>query len=257
MTTTTVSTPDTGPGPAASPPVVATPVVAPAAAERPAWLPEKFKTAEDLARSYGELEKRLGAPAAAAPAATAPAANAALTLTPAATPAVAPVTASKLLDSAYAEAEGDTKAVAAATYDALAKAGLDRTTVDTMVEGKRALFTQQKSDVHAAVGGADAYAAMAAWAIGGGFTASEMTAYNSVMSTGNPDIMKVAAAGLAHRHAAAVGSEGTLVGGVPGSVKNGEVAFKSMTEQTAAINDPRYKRDPAYRESVSRRIALS
>jgi len=30
--------------------------------ERPAWLPEKFKTPEDLAKSYSELEKKLSAP---------------------------------------------------------------------------------------------------------------------------------------------------------------------------------------------------
>ena len=39
------------------------------AAPRPAWLPEKFKSPEDMARSYAELEARLGgkpAPAAAA-----------------------------------------------------------------------------------------------------------------------------------------------------------------------------------------------
>jgi len=34
----------------------------PAPAERPAWLPEKFKTPEDLVKSYGELEKARTAP---------------------------------------------------------------------------------------------------------------------------------------------------------------------------------------------------
>ena len=29
---------------------------------RPEWLPEKFKSAEDLAKAYSELEKKLGAP---------------------------------------------------------------------------------------------------------------------------------------------------------------------------------------------------
>lgn len=32
----------------------------PPSADRPTWLPEKFKTPEDLARSYGELEKTFG-----------------------------------------------------------------------------------------------------------------------------------------------------------------------------------------------------
>ena len=29
--------------------------------ERPEWLPEKFKSAEDMANAYAELEKRMGA----------------------------------------------------------------------------------------------------------------------------------------------------------------------------------------------------
>lgn len=37
------------------------------ASERPGWLPEKFKSAEDLAKSYTELEKRLGQPKAEVP----------------------------------------------------------------------------------------------------------------------------------------------------------------------------------------------
>ena len=31
------------------------------AQERPEWLPEKFESAEDMAKSYAELEKRMGA----------------------------------------------------------------------------------------------------------------------------------------------------------------------------------------------------
>ena len=30
--------------------------------ERPEWLPEKFKNPEDLAKAYGELEKKMGEP---------------------------------------------------------------------------------------------------------------------------------------------------------------------------------------------------
>lgn len=37
-------------------------VADPAPVERPAWLPEKFKTPEDLAKSYKELESKLGQP---------------------------------------------------------------------------------------------------------------------------------------------------------------------------------------------------
>ena len=37
------------------------PVVSEATSERPEWLPEKFKTPEDLASSYNSLEQKLGA----------------------------------------------------------------------------------------------------------------------------------------------------------------------------------------------------
>lgn len=47
------------PAPTETAPPVAGEQAAPAT-ERPTWLPEKFKTPEDLARSYGELEKTFG-----------------------------------------------------------------------------------------------------------------------------------------------------------------------------------------------------
>jgi len=37
-----------------------TPAPASAGSDRPEWLPEKFKSAEDLAQAYSELERRLG-----------------------------------------------------------------------------------------------------------------------------------------------------------------------------------------------------
>lgn len=39
---------------------VETPEVTPTSSDRPAWLPEKYKTGEDLAKAYKELESKLG-----------------------------------------------------------------------------------------------------------------------------------------------------------------------------------------------------
>ena len=56
--------PPASPTPEAAPPVDPGAPPAPAASAeppaRPEWLPEKFKTPEDLAKSYGELEKQRG-----------------------------------------------------------------------------------------------------------------------------------------------------------------------------------------------------
>ncbi len=49
---------ETSPVDGATPPLEG--VAPPEQSERPEWLPEKYKTPEDLAKAYGELETKLG-----------------------------------------------------------------------------------------------------------------------------------------------------------------------------------------------------
>ena len=49
----TITEEDTGP---------TAPVAEDNLSERPEWLPEKFNSAEDMAKSYSELEKKMSAP---------------------------------------------------------------------------------------------------------------------------------------------------------------------------------------------------
>ncbi|CLP71539.1 Uncharacterised protein [Mycobacterium tuberculosis] len=60
--------------------------------------------------------------------------------------------------------------------------------------------------------------------------------------------------GLKARYDAANGSEPTLLGG---NAKASEDVFRSTAELTAAMKDPRYKKDPAYREDVKQKLARS
>jgi len=253
-----VSVSDPGPTQSGSPQQSSTPAAAPGAAQapaagdRPSWLPEKFKTPEALVESYKALEKKLGGD----PAQAAQQPSGDLTLAP---PPKPTVTSSQLLDEAYGEftkAEGNV--ISDATYARLAAAGLDRATVDRSIAGTQALVTSQRTEVHTAVGGSEHYAAVQSWANNGGVTPAEMTAYNNIMRSGDLNAMKIAAAGLAARHAQANGIEGVRVGGVPAvKVAAGPQPFKSTAEQSAAINDPRYRNDPAYRKEIEARIMVT
>ena len=224
-------------GPEGTPPV-----------ERPEWLPEKFKSAEDMAKAYSELESKLGAPKA-----------------PAEAPAVAPT------DASVADAE---KALAPSglnlqdfnaefaqkgelsteSYDKLAKAGYDKALVDQFIEGQRARANQFQTDIMSEVGGTEKYTEIVTWAKAS-LSPGEIDAYNEAVSSGNPEKAKLAAMGLDAKYTKANGSDPQrLIGGQASG--SGDV-FESMAQVTAAMKDARYKEDPAYRAKVQSKLGRS
>ena len=121
--------------------------------QRPDWLPEKFKSAEDLARAYSELERRQSQqPQQAQP--QQDTANAARE-----TVESAGVDFDEL-SSEWAQ-NGE---LAAESYDKLEKAGIPRALVDSYIEGQQQIVQQAQSRVYESVGGEDAYKAMIDWA---------------------------------------------------------------------------------------------
>ena len=104
------------------------------------------------------------------------------------------------------------------------------------------------------VGGDKAYKSMLDWA-SENFDESEVEMYDSVMSSGNPNAIYYAVQALQARYNDSVGSDGqTLTGRGAADTKD---SFKSQAELVAAMSDPRYDRDPAYRSDVMRRLENS
>ena len=104
------------------------------------------------------------------------------------------------------------------------------------------------------VGGDKAYKSMLDWA-SENFDESEVEMYDSVMSSGNPNAIYYAVQALQARYNDSVGSDGqTLTGRGAADTDN---SFKSQAELVAAMSDPRYDRDPAYRSDVMRRLENS
>lgn len=208
--------------------------------DRPAWLPEKFKSAEDLASAYSELEKKLGAPK--APAVTT-------------TPAVTQEAAKSGLDlgAMAAEFAKDGK-LGADSVAKLTAAGISESDVQRYVAGQQAVASQMKSEVAAVAGGEDGLKSVLEWA-NANADAATVKAYNDAIDSGNVGLVKLATAALVAKHTDAVGSDGKRIVGEAASAADGDAAFGSNAEMVAAMSDPKYAKDQAYRNKVRARLA--
>lgn len=220
-------------------------------ADRPEWLPEKFKTPEDMAKAYSELESKMGQK----PPADTPA-----------VPDVAPADATQAdVEKALApkglnlqdfNTEFATNGeLSAESYEKLATAGYDKALVDQFIEGQKARAVAFESEIMTEVGGNERYTDMIVWAKAN-MTPAEIEAYNVAVSSGKPEQAKLAALGLNAKFTKAVGNEpGRVIGGQKADSSGG--VFESTAQVTEAMKDPRYKNDPAYRSKVQAKLAAS
>ena len=116
------------------------------------------------------------------------------------------------------------------------------------------LSEAQAQELMEMVGGDKAYQSMLSWA-GDNFSKEEVEMYDGVMESGNPNAIFFAVQALQSRYNDAVGSDGQLLTGR--GAQNTDDSFKSQAELVAAMSDPRYDRDPAYRADLMRRLENS
>jgi len=122
-------------------------------------------------------------------------------------------------------------------------------------DGQEGLLSEEQAEMLMdMVGGEKAYQSMLTWA-GDNFSQEEIEMYDGVMGSGNPDAIYYAVQALQSRYNDAVGSDGQLLTGR--GTQDTDDSFKSQAELVAAMSDPRYDRDPAYRNDVMRRLENS
>lgn len=219
------------------------------AEERPEWLPEKFKSPEDLAKAYENLEKKQGEQNTE-------------------TPEESTEEKSDDDDSNQPTTEVVTSAIQQASetfhesgeltdknYEDLEKAGITREIADDYMEGKRASDTARQAEVQNTVGGKDKYAAMIEWA-GDSLPDNEVEAFNQIADFGSQDAKKMAVKGLYARYLSEGG--GSSVNIAKGSTSGATIQpFGSMAQVTTAMKDKRYQQDPSFRKAVEQRISIS
>jgi hypothetical protein len=116
------------------------------------------------------------------------------------------------------------------------------------------LSEEQANQLMDMVGGEKAYQSMLQWA-SKNLSKEEIQMYDSVMGKGEPNAIFFAVQALNSKYSDAVGSDGQMLTGRDGS--SDSQGFRSQAELVAAMNDPRYDRDPAYRRDVMSRLENS
>lgn len=211
----------------------------------------KFKTHDDLAKAYTELERKLGAgqPPAAEPQKTAEPQKAPTTQEP---PKGDTPAQQSAIDLAAAEFATDGK-LSDETFAALEKTGIPRPIAEQYLSGIKAQAEMVEQSAYSVVGGEQQYTALVEWAAQN-LTDAEIDAYDEAVNSANPAKIKSAVEGLNARYRLAAGFEpGVKFGGK--SAGPGEF-FKSRHEMQAAMSDPRYKAgDPAFHAEVREKIA--
>jgi len=218
---------------------------------RPEWLDEKFKSPEDLAKAYKELEAKLGTQEKPEEKKTEgdeqkPEDKKADEQgdAPKASDVVAKLNENfaangKLSDEDYALAE---------------KIGHDRATVDAFIAGQQALAEAATQKITAAAGGKEAMDTMFVWAKTG-LTSAEIDTFNATMEGADVEAAVTAMGALKAKYEAANGKEPKLIGGKPPG--NSVDAYTSWAEVQADMGKPEYQKDHAFRAKVAAKLGRS
>ena len=223
----------------------------------------KFKTVEDLANSYKELEGKLGA-------------------TETTEEETEEVTEENESETNYHDIYGDglaevldevgidpeditnrfleTGNINDDDYTKLQEGGFSKQVIDTYLDGIRSqgnvaeIAKGEISDIQQIAGGAQGYEQMRSWA-NENLSKDEIVAFDNLTATGSAPAIKLAVQGLYSQYSNAMGIEPDLVSGRPSS--NGLAPYRSAAEVTAAMSDPRYGKDMTYTGTVQEKLRES
>ena len=104
------------------------------------------------------------------------------------------------------------------------------------------------------VGGEAAYSKLTDWAATN-LDETAISAFDNAVSSGNVQMIQLAVAGLKAEYDSANGYEGRMLSGKAAQT-SGDV-FRSQAEVVSAMSDPRYDRDPAYRNDIYEKLDRS
>ena len=209
--------------------------------DRPEWLPEKFKSAEDMAKAYSELENRMGV--------SDP------------EPEVAEETIREDLENAGVDYDALSQEfwgngeLSDESYDRLENAGIPRSIVDSYVESQLNMVETKRSSVMDEVGGAEGYERLTNWAADN-LEDGEIDYFNNIMDGNDFQAIQMAVRAISARHDASEGTEPTR--NLSGSLKGGGGgSYDSVQQLMTDMQNPSYENDPAFRAKVEAKLGRS
>jgi len=236
-------------------------------AQQEQLLAGKYKNAEDLEKAYVELQKKLGGEGTEDSETTGESKDTAdegetseeTEETKEDSPALA------LVNEAAAEYWDNDQAL---SEDTIAKLGemsgsdllsaylqaQQANPVDQAPETTKDLTAQDITEVKSAAGGDKEYGELVQWAADN-LNKSDVASFDELISSGNVGAIKLAVSGLKAQYESVNGYEGTMLSGkAPTTSKE---VFRSQAEVVAAMGDPRYEKDPAYRQDLMEKLDRS
>lgn len=210
--------------------------------DRPGWLPEKFANAEELAKAYGELEKRMSGK----PTEDKPVEGNDLKIK-----AKEEVQTENSLDSFYTE-YAEKGSLTEESYTKLSAMGINKETVDAYILGQEALAQQHNASIVSTVGGQENYNNMVQWAAEN-LSKSEIDAFNNTVDNGSLEQAQLAIAGVNSKYQANT-KEPNLFSG---QKSESNVGYESVAQMLTDINNPKYREDSAFRKSVEAKVKQS
>ena len=214
----------------------------------------KYKNAEDLEEAYLELQKKLGSDDDEVEDTTLDEDEVELDQ--------ATYEGVNLIQDASAEYYENDGALSAETMQEFAKmdskdlvnafVAIQENASDT-VGGGPDLTDAEMNTVYSSVGGEEEYGKLTSWA-SENMADKALDAFNSIIDAGNPTAIQIAVAGMKAEYDNQEGYEGRMLQGKAASARDG---FRSQAEVVRAMSDPRYDRDPAYRQDLYDKLERS
>ena len=220
-------------------------------AEQEKLLAGKYKNAEELERAYAELEKKLGSDDKGDD--TPEAADENTEKTEDDNPTINLITDAS---TEYAE-KGELSKETLAEFSKMSSSELVEAYMQMQADAPKQsadLTDAEVNTIKNSVGGEESYSNLVKWA-GSNMDPGTAEAFDSLVDSGNADAIKLALTGIKAQYDNANGYEGRMLSGkAPQTSKD---VFRSQAELVSAMGDPRYDRDPAYRQDVIAKLERS
>lgn len=211
------------------------------ASERPEWLPEKFKSAEDMAKAYSELESKIGERGEEGE------------------EGVEAQSSFNILD--IQEQYAETGEVSEEGFKALEQIGIPKEYVERYIAGQVAIRDSQIQKIYDVAGGEERYEEINSWA-SENLNESEIDYFNEQLNSQDFSKSETAIKGLVARFNQDQGIGPDLIKGST-SGSGGVRPYSSMGEYLEAMGlrdqtgKKKYEHDSSYRKQVEKRLEIS
>ena len=231
--------------------------------QEPAKFAGKYESVEELEKGYAELQKKLSGQEET----TEEVSDSTEETTPTNASEIYGEYIGSRLDEAGVDYQGmntkwqETGKLEDDDYKALEGAGFSKDMVEAYLDGVQyraeqdsQLAAKEVAAIKNEFGGEQVYTEMIQWAAGN-LDKGEIDAFNSMLKTSNPHQIRIAVAGIQAAYMNNAPREPKLVGGR--ASRAAATKFESTAQVVAAMNDPKYKEDPAYRKQVEEKLSRS